>query len=273
MDMIRLIALTLRLVVILIPVVVNAGESNMSFVGSYVGIDGGGTWGSSHYRTNPGCPSSAENAVFCGASPDPSVTNGNAVLASGTGNFSISGYTVGGHIGHNWTINNILFGGEADIGSFDLSSSTDIGGLFPFVFLGDRYTLTESMSTQWLATIRGRIGVTIKPQLLLYATGGAAFTDFTFTSTYSDNAINSFFPGGTGNGKVSNTRNGWTLGGGGEWLLSDTFSIKLEYLYADFGSINIPVPVSNTPSYTQIINVNADLSADLVRAGLNYKFN
>lgn len=245
----------------------------MSFLGSYVGINVGGTWGSSNYQTNPGCPLTSDNATFCGASPDPSAANGNAVAASGTGNFSLNGYTVGGHIGHNWVVNNILFGGEGDISSFDLSKSTHANGSFPFVFLGDSYALTESISTQWLATIRGRIGVTVKPRLLLYGTGGAAFTDVTFSSTYSDNAISDLFPGGSGGGKVSNTRTGWTVGGGGEWLLADRCSINLEYLYADFGSVNIPVPVSNTQAFTQTMNVNADLETQLIRVGLNYKFN
>lgn len=266
--------LILGLAGIVISAAVEAKESNMSFLGSYVGINIGGTWGSSNYQTNPGCPPSSNNATFCGLSPDPSASNGNAVSASGTGKFSVDGYTVGGYIGHNWIVNNILLGGEADIGSFDLSKSTRASGSFPFVFLGDSYALTESMSTQWFATIRGRIGATVKPRLLLYATGGAAFTDFTFSSTYSDNAIYSpLFPGGSGNGKVSNTRTGWTIGGGGEWLLADRCSIKLEYLYADFGSVNIPVPVSNTQAFTQTMNVNADLRTQLLRAGLSYKFN
>jgi outer membrane immunogenic protein len=128
------------------------------------------------------------------------------------------------------------------------------------------------MSTDWLATIRGRLGVTVKPELLLYATGGVAFTDFKFSSSYGDNAVGFGFPGGTGFGSKSGVRTGWALGGGGEWLLDGGWSIKAEYLYVDFGSETVAVPTSNTPAFAQVIQVDADLNAQLARVGLNYRY-
>jgi outer membrane immunogenic protein len=126
------------------------------------------------------------------------------------------------------------------------------------------------MSAQWLATLRARLGYTVTPELLLYVTGGIAFTDLKFASGYSDNAIDVTFPGGTGFGK-SGVAVGWTLGGGGEWLLDGPWSIKAEYLYLDFGSTSVAVPTSNTLAYTQTIHVDADLSAQVARVGINYR--
>ncbi len=69
-------------------------------------------------------------------------------------------------------------------------------------------------------------------------TAGVALTDFSFSSSYSDNAIGPTFPGGTGSTSISTVKTGWTVGGGGEWLLDSRWSIKAEYLYLDFGSTN-----------------------------------
>jgi outer membrane immunogenic protein len=127
------------------------------------------------------------------------------------------------------------------------------------------------MSTDWLATLRGRLGTLVAPQLLLYGTAGVALTDFKFSSSYSDNAIGFGFPGGTGYGSKSGMQTGWTAGGGGEWFLYGGWSVKAEYLYVNFGSERIAVPTTNTPAYGQTMHVDADLNASLARVGLNYR--
>ncbi len=243
-----------------------------SFEGAYVGLNAGAAWGSSRHETDPGCPGSAVNATFCGAAPDPSAPNGAAVASSGTGKLSSTGFTGGVQAGYNWQAGHIVYGGEADFGAFDLGNSSAPTGVFPSAFLGTTYALTERMSTDWLATLRGRLGFTVMPALMLYATGGLAFTDFKFSSSYADNAVSPFFPGGTGFGSKSGVRTGWTIGGGGEWLLDQSWSIKAEYLYVDFGSQGIAVATSNTAAFTQTMHVDADFNASLARVGLNYRY-
>lgn len=239
------------------------------FSGPYIGLNGGAAWGSSSYATNPGCPFSTF-AVFCD-SGEPSRANGPAVAQSGSGDLSSSGFTGGIQGGYNWQVGRIVFGGEGDFGAFNLGKSVSRSGTFPVSFLGNAYTLDESMSTDWLITLRGRLGFTVTPALMLYGTVGVALTDFKFSSSYSDNAIDSTFPGGTGSSSVSNVLTGWTIGGGGEWLLNDRWSIKGEYLYVDFGSTNMPVALSNTEDYRQTMWVDADLSAQVARVGINYR--
>ncbi len=187
------------------------------------------------------------------------------------GDLSSSGFTGGIQGGYNWQNGSIVYGGEGDFGAFDVGGSASPAGIFPFPFLGTTYALSESMSAKWLATLRARLGYTIAPQLLLYATGGIAFSDFKFASGYSDNAIDPTYPGGTGFGKKSGVAVGWTLGGGGEWLLDGPWSIKAEYLYLDFGSTSIDVATSNTAAYTQTMHVEADLSAQVARVGINFR--
>jgi outer membrane immunogenic protein len=240
-----------------------------TFAGAYIGANAGAAWGSSGYSTNSGCPDTTF-AVFCD-SGEASAANGPAVANSGTGTLSSSGFTGGIQGGYNWQVGKIVFGGEGDFGAFSLDKSANPTGVFPVAFLGTSFALNESMSTDWLITLRGRLGYTVTPQLLLYATAGVALTDFKFSSSYSDNAIDSTFPGGFGSTTVSNVRTGWTVGGGGEWMLDSRWSVKAEYLYVDFGSTDFAVAASNTEDYKQTMAITTDLTAQIARVGINYR--
>lgn len=251
---------------------VHAGEPAARFGGAYIGVNAGAAWGSSRFSTDPGCVLDSANGVFCVVAPDPSVVNGTAVSASGSGRLSSSGFTGGVQGGYNWQRGAIVFGTEADFGAFDLNRSRTVSGSFPFLFLGNAYTLSESVSADWLATVRGRIGFAVMPHLLLYATGGIAFANVSFAASYGDNAVDPTFPGGQGAARDTSVRIGWALGGGVEWLLHGPWSIKAEYLYVDFGSENVAVHLSNTAAFTQTMHVESDLSAHIARAGLNYRF-
>lgn len=266
-----LFATSISLTVILMPMVSSANGLQEPFKGPYVGVDGGQGWASSRYQTNPNCPADPANAVFCNASPDSSSGNGTAVANSGSGTLNLNGFNYSALAGYNWNKSGIVYGGEADFGGWHTSHSNNTTGVFPAPFLGTNYSLHNSVSTNWLATMRGRIGVMSRSQFLLYATGGLAFTDLKVTSGYNDNAIDSDFPGGSGSATNSQFQTGWTAGIGGEWAFSDAYSVKIEYLYVKFGSTNVNVPISNTPAYMQTMKVGANLDAQLVRIGFNFQ--
>ena len=265
-------AMTVGLVASLLPMVLHAQAGGAPFAGTYAGIDAGPAWASSSYQTNSGCVPLAAGGVFCIVSPDPSASNGVAVANSGSGNFNIKRLNYDAHVGHDWNIKNYIVGGEAEFGGMNISQSMTSNGLFPFPFLGTTYSVYDAISTSWLATLRARAGVVVKQQFLLYATGGLAFTDLKLSSGYNDNAVAPGFPGGSGSASKSNFKTGWTLGGGGEWQLSDAYSLRLEYLYVKFGSINLAVPLSNTSAFTQTMQTSADLKNQILRIGLNYRF-
>lgn len=246
-------------------------DPSSGFAGGYVGVNAGVARGSSNFGTDPGCVPVGANGTFCEQSSTSSV-NGTHVARSGSGDLSDSGFTGGIQGGYNWQSGSIVFGGEADFGALDLGKSIDRAGVFPFPFLGTTYALGESMSTDWLVTLRGKLGYVAAPQLLLYATAGVAFTELDFSSSYSDNAVDVTFPGGAGSGSSSDVLTGWTVGGGGEWKLDERWSIKAEYLYLDFGSMTVAVPVSNTVAFAQTMRVDADLDIHLARIGLNYRY-
>lgn len=245
-------------------------NASVPFAGTYIGVDGGPAWDSSSYNTNPNCPLTA-SAVFCN-SADVSSSNGVAVRNSGTGDFDVTRANFDAHAGYNWLIRNFVIGGEAEFGSLNLGKSVTTNGIFPFPFLGNAYTLNNSISTSWLSTLRVRAGAVVREHFLIYAAGGLALTNFKLSSSYNDNAVGFGFPGGSGSGSTSNISSGWTLGAGGEWQFNDMYSLQLEYLYVKFNSQNVNVPLTNTPAYKQTMHVNADLSTQIARIGLNYKF-
>lgn len=271
-DIRKFIIITGGLISGFMPIISSANSTEYFFNGTYLGATMGGAWGTSDYHTNPGCPALPTNAVFCNASPDPTAVNGTAVANSGKGTLSSTSFIGGIEGGHNWQIHNFVVGGEADFSGLHLNKSLETNGIFPSLFLGNSYVLDNSFSTDWLATIRGRAGVTVTPKLLFYATGGVAFVDYDLSSSYQDNAISPLFPGGTGTDNQSGVKTGWTVGGGGEFFLSQSVSVKLEYLYMNFGTTTFAIPVSNTPDYTQTMHTSFDMNINLVRLGLNYQF-
>ena len=109
-----------------------------------------------------------------------------------------------------------------------------------------------NFNNQWFDTLTGRVGYAVQPDWLLYFQGGAAWAH---TSTdFSGPAIA---------GQTSNSRTGWTIGGGVEWMFAPHWSAFLEGNYMDFGSnsgtvATIPVTVKATESN--------------VLVGVNYRF-
>ena len=107
----------------------------------------------------------------------------------------------------------------------------------------------------WLATARGRIGYAFD-RWLPYFTGGAAFGKVEANSTN---------PAAAG---ASDTRTGWTVGAGLEYAFLTNWSAKLEYLYVDLGSFDCNAACSGVAGVASSV----DYRANVVRAGLNYKF-
>jgi outer membrane immunogenic protein len=140
------------------------------------------------------------------------------------------GVVGGGQIGYNWQSNQFVYGLEADI------SAADIGVSETLVVPGA--VLKASGSIDWLATIRGRVGVLVQPNLLLYGTAGLAIV-----SAEAHGSVNAF-----GFGQISaserDTETGFVYGVGLENKLTERMSARLEYLgfsqpdrIADFGII------------------------------------
>jgi outer membrane immunogenic protein len=232
--------------------------------GFYIGGNVGAAWAKSDVTSNliPG-------AVVPGSIPLYGLpANIALVSALGTGSFSGNGrFTGGGQIGFNWQFApSWLVGIEADFNSFNEKLSLSAAGT---TTIGPA-TVTNSLSTNWLATVRGRIGVTFD-RVLLYVTGGAAFTDVNYSQVYSDGAA----PPGAGSSSRKSTKTGWTVGGGGEWALWDRWTVKAEYLYAQFDGQNTTTLLcaGGCGAFSQnLTGATGDLHVHIARIGLNYRF-
>jgi outer membrane immunogenic protein len=236
------------------------------WTGFYIGANIGAIWSDSRDTVTPsGCfiiPTS-----LCGGP----LTNN--PLRSDTGNLSGSnsvGVTGGGQIGYNWQLGTFLLGLEADINGSSLNANDSVNRPLAAPLVGNfLHSVNEKLD--WFGTVRGRLGITPAPTWLLYVTGGLAYghvssnTGVSFTST-TDVYIGSF----------SDTRAGWTVGGGGEWAFSPNWSAKLEYLYVDLGRISYtdicvtPVCALFTPA--PLYATDLRLHDHIVRVGINYRF-
>lgn len=240
-----------------------------NWTGFYVGLNAGGAWGTADPNTSATCNVSSapgfSNPYFvCPA--------GAIVGAAGSGSMSNDAFIGGGQIGYNLQSNSAVYGIELDFDSFNLKTARQATGLEGS---GTPFTITSSLSTNWLFTARGRVGWAFD-SLLAYVTGGLAVTDLIGSNSYRDTGFAQGGPGG-GTWTASETKLGWTVGSGFEWALARNWSAKVEYLYVKFGSLGASGSVIGTGGgggggYGSAINTSVDLTAQIVRAGFNYKF-
>jgi outer membrane immunogenic protein len=199
--------------------------------GFYLGLEGGGGFGSTTHA----------NELFPGAN-----SGGSANLRGGL---------VGGTYGYNWQFGHVVAGLEGDASWSGIRDTfTSVNGLATFCPSAfPCYTNLE-----WLGTDRARLGYA-QDGILIYATGGVAYGDVLATIKNA---------GFAGIDSEQRFRVGYTVGAGVEAMIAPRWSVKLEYLYTDFGShigytAFPPPPVQPEDVY---------LNSNIVRAGLDYHF-
>ncbi len=198
---------------------------------------------------------------------DPTVTVPGAVPS--THSYDLNGFIGGGGAGYNYQIGSVVLGLEADFSYTHFTGSASSSGAFgPIVpaFLTSPFSYTQAAEINWLGTVRGRIGFTPASNLLVYGTGGFAYGHAKATTLLT-------FPLVSFVGAASDTKTGWTAGGGVEYALGERWSIKVEYLYYDLGSLLVddaPVGVVKAPFETW---VDFPLHGSIARFGLSYKLN
>lgn len=233
--------------------------------GFYVGANVGAAWGRSDITSIYSCPT---NCVYI--LPAQFAQFGSAA----SGDPSNSRFTGGVQVGANWQSGALVLGIEVDYNAFRLSLSRAGGGLVvPGV--GESFVSGASLDTHWLLTARARVGFTVAPALLVYATGGVAVTKIDLANNFADNCIN-FCGAGTsffGASSTSATRAGYAVGGGAEWALNRNWSLKAEYLYLNFGSISTTLINNTVPGLDPNVGTtSANLRANTARVGINYRF-
>jgi outer membrane immunogenic protein len=172
-----------------------------NWAGLYVGGHLGGSW------TNESWTNRANTTASGDLNP------GQGFGQQGSGIFG------GGQLGYNWQASNYVFGLEGTISALD-----NRGSLLNTVF-GARDDVF-SWRTNVMATVTGRIGIAANNNLF-YAKGG-------YAGVYNRLAVSDVVPPAVGAGSASQWHNGWTLGAGWEYGVTQNWIVGLEYDYSTF---------------------------------------
>ena len=188
-----------------------------------------------------------------------------------------TGFYIGGHLGGAFTGSNdfngavlsdsstrLLGGVQAGIdwqfapnwvlgteGQYSWLGNNNLTATFPggYVYTNDQ---------RGLGSITARVGYTWGPGLV-YVKGGWAYSDNNERVTLAGAPIPFLLS--------DSHSNGWTVGGGVEYMVAPNWSVKGEYMYYDFGSTRFVNPVALAP-FGSFHNEDHTL-----KAGVNYRFN
>jgi outer membrane immunogenic protein len=227
------------------------------FTGFYAGANVGGALGGTKFLETP------SGAFGSGAAV--------SIADVGTSSTAPRGVIGGLEAGYNWQIGHLLLGIETDFSAWDMSSSSEqwaLGGLVPILPVSGVYTSFATVTSNWLYTLRPRVGF-VNGNMLSYLTAGLAVTNLRFSESITlGSGLNPNGPSLAGSS--SNTVAGWTAGGGVEYALSYNWFIKAEYLYAAFSNQTAAQVTGGFPTLTG--TATANLNANILRGGFDYRF-
>lgn len=185
-------------------------------------------------------------------------------------------FTGGGILGYNHQIDRIVIGVEADINYLGLNYDDSDTKSFVIPIPGPdvKTSNTDDLSYEmnWFGTVRGRLGYAFD-NMMIYGTGGLAYGNASVDHSVEGCAQFGDLPPecATVDGSQSSMQAGWTLGGGLEYGL-DRWSLGLEYLYVDLGSINWETDRRDYPDYDVSPKGEADLGFSVIRATAKLRF-
>ena len=228
--------------------------------GCYAGASAGYSTGNSQHFATEGTTFNNPGAV------------GNVIPAGTaiTDKFDLSGFIGGFQGGCNWQWGVWVFGIEGDGSALNKSGQASEIPLIGVPGGGiNRNNWASETQERWLVTARGRLGLSgwgwWGDKTMVYVTGGGAWakidsSEWLFAATG---------PIQRGH-QESNTRSGWTVGGGIEYAVGYGWSVKSEFLYVKFDNYNTfttgPFAAGNVSPR------EVKLEDYIWRAGMNYKF-
>jgi len=232
--------------------------------GCYIGGGGGYSSGRATQYTAPGTVVSGPfgTAAAVGVVPPPAGVNI-------TDQFNLSGFVGTAQLGCNVQWGAWVVGVEGDGSTTNKEGQAFETFLVPFLGAGRGGWIAQTQE-RWLVTARGKLGLTnfwwFGPNTMVYVTGGGAWAKID-TSEFLPGALAT-----TTGHQESNTRAGWTVGGGIEYAVGYGWSLKSEFLYVKFDDYttftNGPFSVTGGNIHPRTVKLEDYIS----RVGLNYKF-
>ncbi|MDR6756887.1 opacity protein-like surface antigen [Mycoplana sp. BE70] len=153
---------------------------------------------------------------------------------------------------------------------FDLGGTAFVlGGVIDFSLMNLGATGTSAISSDthtnfdidWAASARVRAGVAAS-DVLFYVTGGYALANVDVRA-YDRQGPNAMDVSGGG------AEGGWVAGGGVEWRFQPNWSVGLEYLHYDFGTVTATgEAIEPAGAFPRFEN---DVTLDTIRVGLKWR--
>ena len=206
------------------------------------------TWTGFYFGGNAGA------GAFTGLATD----WGYAIFDGPQGDFDLTNFNklMGAQAGYNRQIGNMLYGVEADWAwvSYEEEKVFD---------LVDHFVRPEM---DWLSTVRARLGLAVGNGLA-YITGGLAIADMAHCANNNEPCTTD----GNNDIRWEGTNLGLVAGAGIEARLSESWSLKGEYLYVKMAQENVVYDEMNFVDIPEDIDFSH--RSHILRVGLNYHFN
>jgi outer membrane immunogenic protein len=236
------------------------------YSGAYIGLNGG--YFSSQSKTSTKT-TYAPNSYFI-------LSDVNQINDTGSPTLRLKNFNGGLQGGFNHRVANFVIGAELDFDSFYMRSSRDI--IVPYAASPPyAFTIQNATNTDWLMSVRPKIGWTSN-KILIYTTAGLALSQITNENTFNDNYIlvPNIASHAFESSSTSKVKTGWVIGCGFEMAMSASFSLKAEYLHFNFSNTSTEGTVSLNPVLLAGLSApslshSANLTANVVRLGVNYK--
>lgn len=183
---------------------------------------------------------------------------------------NVEGALGGFHGGYNYQIGRLVLGleGQWTWNNVKGTHSGTLGG----------FTNTFSVDADWFSSVTGRVGYAVD-RWLLYADGGAVWARETYSAQLG--AFPVLF-------QARDTRLGWTVGGGVEYVIDRNWSVRGEYSYMNFetgrngsggglrfngvGVVPVPPPPPPVVPPPGIFDSDLEQHMHLLKIGLTYRF-
>ena len=230
-----------------------AQDQGTPFAGWYVGANIGADWGDSNLKARV---TQGNGSVVI---PPADVNLINQTTGGGSNK---TGFTGGIEGGYNYLMGSWLLGLETDFVALDNSQRTTHN--FVSTISPATYQLNQRAKTSWMWSLRPRIGYVSGPWLF-YGTGGIATSHIKSSFDFSDNRV----PQNIITSSDSKTKTGWIAGLGAGYAFAPRWSVKGEWLYADFGSISTTLA---SPNGFVGATSEAKVKTNIIRAGVDYQF-
>jgi outer membrane immunogenic protein len=168
--------------------------------------------------------------------------------------------------GERYQFGKLVIGWEADMvwGNANATSATSFGQI---LVPPGSITNTITVNNKWTGTATSSVGIA-HDRWLVYGKAGVAWTKNDYTASTTVAGATLF----TGTGSDSDTRVGWTVGTGVEWAIWNSWSVKVEYDYLDFGTKTVGINGSFIGAVGASLPMDNNQHINQVKAGLNWHF-